>query len=471
MVPRSDVLMSSGPRAPVDSRRGRFGSGDTAVLPPVLGDGRFGDAAGGLPRPARDGAIPAFCGQPPGRTKSRGGRGFRARAHRTSHPHKVGFKKMNLFLFRSQLLQEEKFKFFGGEASLLVACGVAMGCFGSKEQSDSVAAAGQGYSWDKRREGAKDADEDESLEIADRKGEEVVRKQGSVGGDQFTVTNCKDCTVAVLDACDSVTIDGCSRCTFLLGPTSGSLFIRNSKQCRLIVACRQFRTRDCQDIDVLLYIASSPTIEATQNMRFGCFQFSYEGLAAQFESTSMDPFVNDWDNLHDFSNGPDSWTYLPLRDQKAILSDLAKFSDTRSSIVPHTFGRARTPPEEFSSQAAVVIGKDDFDLARKIASHLSGALVSDVADHDAKTDTTDDEGDEVFERKLLITLCGWVQEDDGARELVMVIAGREDSLVDIVKQIVGDSGKSKAERPPRVVGAKPARRYAADIVKSLAGAS
>ena len=45
-----------------------------------------------------------------------------------------------------------------------------------------------------------------------------------------------------------------------------------------MIACQQFRTRDCQKMDVFLSCVTQPIIEASTNMKFGCFQYYYPEL-------------------------------------------------------------------------------------------------------------------------------------------------------------------------------------------------
>ena len=55
----------------------------------------------------------------------------------------------------------------------------------------------------------------------------------------------------------------------------------NPHQVRAVVACQQFRTRDVHKLDALLLSTSQPSIEATTEVRIGCFSFFYHELAQQ----------------------------------------------------------------------------------------------------------------------------------------------------------------------------------------------
>ena len=57
-----------------------------------------------------------------------------------------------------------------------------------------------------------------------------------------------------------------------------SIFLRNCKSMKCVIACQQFRTRDCRGVDTLLHCDSKPIIESSIKMKFGCFQYYYPEL-------------------------------------------------------------------------------------------------------------------------------------------------------------------------------------------------
>ena len=60
-----------------------------------------------------------------------------------------------------------------------------------------------------------------------------------------------------------------------------SVFVRDCKECKLLVACQQFRTRDCKRIHIFLSCKSQPIIEASTEMYFGCYQCYYSELSSE----------------------------------------------------------------------------------------------------------------------------------------------------------------------------------------------
>jgi len=157
----------------------------------------------------------------------------------------------------------------------------------------------------------------------------IVKGPGSIRGQQYTIDDCKKCRFWLLDNCATIMIDDCSECKFFLGPCESSVFIRNCKDCKIVAATRQFRTRECVNIDVMLFCAAGqPIIESSSGIRFTGFRYSYFSLAAQFKAAGMDVWDTEWSNVFDFTkgvgthsglveidecvgNGGQNWCFLP----------------------------------------------------------------------------------------------------------------------------------------------------------------
>ncbi|KAL5007276.1 hypothetical protein ScPMuIL_016082 [Solemya velum] len=209
------------------------------------------------------------------------------------------------------------------------------------------------YSWDLKRD---------TLNVKDYildgvKGETVGRLPGTVNGQQFVIQNCQDCNIYIFDHTATVTVDDCVNCNVFLGPIKTSVFIRDCKNCKFVVACQQFRTRDCSQIDIFLCCGTQPIIESSSGMRFGCFQYFYPQLAGQFEMASLSVYNNSWSTIHDFTQDPTE-THFSLLPQDAKCDayvpiptsepfDNMQISlEMEKSIIPLTLGERRKPSDE-----------------------------------------------------------------------------------------------------------------------------
>jgi len=205
---------------------------------------------------------------------------------------------------------------------------------------------------------------------------EAGRQPGQIGGQQFIVRDCQQARLYLLDAINTITVDDCTDCLLVLGPVKGSVFLRDCKRCRVVVACGQFRTRDCQQVDTYLHCATQPIIEASTGMRFACYQLFYPQLQDQFSAAALNVFNNCWSNLHDFTPVDDecNWSVIPLSEKpydqipaptEEPLSSVGLSVEPAASLVPLTEGRVRSS----GAMALVLFFPDGQQDARAAAFH------------------------------------------------------------------------------------------------------
>jgi hypothetical protein len=133
--------------------------------------------------------------------------------------------------------------------------------------------------------------------------------------------------VLLLDVSSQVTIDRCTNCTFVIGPCSGSIFLRDSENCSLSAVCRQLRTRACAKCDVFAHTLGA-IVETSSHMRFERWNAAYPGQAAHFQKATLDVAQSNWADVYDFNKGDNSiaaphWSLLP----SAAFSRLEVFFD------------------------------------------------------------------------------------------------------------------------------------------------
>ena len=103
----------------------------------------------------------------------------------------------------------------------------------------------------------------------------LIKHPGIIDGRQFMIRDLKDCTVYLYDHFSQITVDRCEGCKFFIGPVKASIFIRDCKNCEITVACGQFRCRDLYDSTLYLYTTSDTTIESSDNLNVGPYNFVY----------------------------------------------------------------------------------------------------------------------------------------------------------------------------------------------------
>ncbi|OQS02227.1 hypothetical protein THRCLA_21472 [Thraustotheca clavata] len=177
----------------------------------------------------------------------------------------------------------------------------------------------------------------------------VVRKPGSIAGQQFIIEECKQCSIFLLDHTTSVQIDQCSDCTIFVGPCTSSLFVRDCTRVTLVCIAQQFRTRDCKDMDIWLFSTTAPIIETSSQLRIGCCRSSYFALHDQLDKAKFSIWNNKWSEIFDFTPERNNWKPVafttdlwPSAVQQHLPSELLQevgyAEDAMQSILPITHG-------------------------------------------------------------------------------------------------------------------------------------
>ncbi|XP_055797197.1 protein XRP2 [Salvelinus fontinalis] len=234
------------------------------------------------------------------------------------------------------------------------------------------------YSWDKREKV-----DPKDFMLTGLKDATVGRLPGKLNGQQFVIQDCDNCKIFVLDHSATITIDDCTNCCIVMGPVKGSVFFRDCKDIKCVVACQQFRTRDCQKMEVFLCCATQPIIEASTGMKFGCFQYYYPELAFHFKDAGLSIFNNNWSNVHDFTpvSGETNWSLLPedtvvldhvpAPDPESEFKSVRVSAEASRSIVPMTKGGRRKESDE-SCLFVFFAGDYTTANARKLIDEASG---------------------------------------------------------------------------------------------------
>lgn len=224
--------------------------------------------------------------------------------------------------------------------------------FAAAAAAESIPETPKVYSWDLRKQ-----IDPRDFTIENKNGEVVYKMPGSINGMQFIIQNLENCTVYLFDHVAQISIDDCKNCKFLIGPSKASVFIRDCSDCSLSVICQQFRTRDCKRITTFLCCATQPIIESSINMKFGCISLNYNGLNEQLKQASITPYINNWNNIHDFTPVPGETNhsfvkrenkmedFIPLPEE-SIRNQLNVSFVRNDSIVPYTLGTIFRPTQE-----------------------------------------------------------------------------------------------------------------------------
>jgi len=225
-----------------------------------------------------------------------------------------------------------------------------MGCSSSKSNKENAAPKQASKPIEKK--------EKKQLNKADyifskRTGEILIKEDKSIDGEQFVIEECKDCDIFLFDYIATISVDYCENCRLFIGPVESSAFIRNCTNCSIVMACQQFRSRDCKDVRLSLFSTTEPIIETSSDMQFACFDFFYFSLREQIAKAGLKVVNNKWWQIYDFTkdDAKPNWRLLP-EDQVAGLlrtsqcTSLSPEELTMDRIIPVTLGSRPAPSQE-----------------------------------------------------------------------------------------------------------------------------
>ena len=86
-----------------------------------------------------------------------------------------------------------------------------------------------------------------------------------------------------------------------MGPCASSVFIRECKNCKLVLTPKQFRMRDCKNLIISLYTQTEPVIEASEKITFVPHQYVYPEMFQQMKEANLSLWNNKYSEVFDFS--------------------------------------------------------------------------------------------------------------------------------------------------------------------------
>eukprot|EP01063_Lacrimia_lanifica_P003718 TRINITY_DN12009_c0_g2_i2.p1 TRINITY_DN12009_c0_g2~~TRINITY_DN12009_c0_g2_i2.p1 ORF type:complete len:483 (+),score=126.15 TRINITY_DN12009_c0_g2_i2:59-1507(+) len=123
---------------------------------------------------------------------------------------------------------------------------------------------------------------------------------------QVELAQLHDCRVVVLGSCGNYMVDDCTNCEFVLGPCSGSLFIRDCTDLCITAACQQLRMRDLNNAEFFIHTETDPCVEASSNIVLRPLNVRLPGLKEAFAEVKLRAHENRFRHAADFSRFVDT---------------------------------------------------------------------------------------------------------------------------------------------------------------------
>lgn len=129
----------------------------------------------------------------------------------------------------------------------------------------------------------------------------LSKKTGEIKGQSFKLRNLSNCTVYLPDFLACIYIDECQNTKIYAGPTEGSVFVRNCKDCFVSVAAQQVRLSFSTNVRAQVFSSSKVALESASNVSLGPYNFCYPGIKAHMEEVELLEKENEGYLVHDFT--------------------------------------------------------------------------------------------------------------------------------------------------------------------------
>eukprot|EP00760_Papus_ankaliazontas_P028534 PhM_4_TR3760/c0_g1_i1/m.59349/K18272/RP2; protein XRP2 len=143
---------------------------------------------------------------------------------------------------------------------------------------------------------------DEKYVISRWEDRTFVRQPGEIAGQALCIDILKRCKIYILDHIDSMNVDECEDCEFIVGPTSNSIFLRDCKNCVVTSVCKQMRLRSCENVDLRLFAQTDPVVESCTGILFRPFNMRLPQLSTLMANSGLNPALNRYVFVYDFTS-------------------------------------------------------------------------------------------------------------------------------------------------------------------------
>ena len=237
--------------------------------------------------------------------------------------------------------------------------------------------------------------DDEKLTCVKGKTDRTIVRYKGLEAQQMALDRLQGCTIKLFGMMDSVLVDDCYDCTFIIGPTTGSVMFRDCKNLKIAAACQQLRTRDCQDLQLYLYCNTDPVVETSFNIRFQTWNLAYPELKSLFAAARLNPARNRYQNVFDFNKGDESipephFTVQPIDGSLKLQEEwITDFQDRKLECGPPEIPDALL--QMLRGELAPPTGKDtEDDQAHDEFGHMDIRMGQQAAQ--AMVDAVDEDG-------------------------------------------------------------------------------
>lgn len=130
--------------------------------------------------------------------------------------------------------------------------------------------------------------------------EERILQSSVVDSREVNLELLDNCKVYIHGSPSSLRLLKLKNCGIFCGPVPSSVFVSDCHQCHFHLITQQLRIHDTTECEIYLHVTSRSIIEDSSKLKFGPFNWNYDGLDTDYVRSGIDPSVNNWKEVDDF---------------------------------------------------------------------------------------------------------------------------------------------------------------------------
>jgi hypothetical protein len=147
-----------------------------------------------------------------------------------------------------------------------------------------------------------------------------IMHEDKINGKDIAIINVKSSRIQLHGNPSVLWIKDLEDTLVLCGPITGSAFVNNCKNCKIIVACHQLRIHESHNTQFYINVGSRAIIENCTNVKFSEYSFAYPNIESHFKTSGLNIDKSNWQCIDDFNwlnqdQKSPNWTFLDNSDK------------------------------------------------------------------------------------------------------------------------------------------------------------
>ena len=172
------------------------------------------------------------------------------------------------------------------------------------ETAISTAIISNDLKQEKKAELASDEDlfyKDSTCTIKDQDNVNIIKYEDEINGKDIGILNVKNSCIQLQGWPSVLHAKNIENTVILCGPISGSAFVNNLRNVKLVIACHQLRIHETHNSQFYIHLGSRAIIENCSQVTFAPYAWSYPKLDDHFRQSGLNVEQSNWTCIDDFN--------------------------------------------------------------------------------------------------------------------------------------------------------------------------